>query len=227
MTVSDGNGHLNESVAPPVEVTITSVLVEGDSELRDIKPQAELPYRTLLPWMIGGILVLIAAGVIYLWRRKRQARIALAKVDNRLPHEVAFDELVRIAKLDLPRFERFKEHYTLVSDCVRVYMERTYQVPVLERTTSEIRESLKKSSVMPDVSQKFVHFLDDCDLVKFSKFKPDGESAYQILADARLIVEETKPILPDGEEDSETIENINPGANYSPGNPNTKAEVSV
>jgi hypothetical protein len=68
--------------------------------------------------------------------------------------------------LGLPESGHFKEHYTLVSDCIRVYMERTFQIPVLERTTSEIRSSLKGTAITPDVSRKFLFLLDESDLVK-------------------------------------------------------------
>ncbi len=55
--------------------------------------------------------------------------MALAAVDNRLPHEIALDDLTRIGQLGLPEQNRFKEHYTLVSDTIRIYIERTQGVP--------------------------------------------------------------------------------------------------
>jgi hypothetical protein len=228
VSMSDENGQLIEVVAPPVEVNIVSVLIEGDNELRDIKPQADLPYQNLLPWSIGGALVLALAVGFFVWQRRRRTNQALAAVDNRLPHEVALDELARIEKMDLPRFQRFKEHYTLISDTVRVYMERTYQIPVLERTTSEIRDSFKKTPVSGDISRRFIAFLDDCDLVKFSKFKPDKDSAYKIIADARQIVEDTKQVLPEAGEDSGTHQANTPSEpNFSTGQPNPKIEMSA
>jgi hypothetical protein len=195
ITVSDGVGELVEVTAPPIELTITSVLVEGDAELRDIKPQAELPFSNLLPWIASGVAVAaILGGASLLWRRRR-ARLALATVDNRPPHVVALDELARVEKLGLPESGRFKEHYTLVSDCIRTYVERTYSIPVLERTTYEVQESLKTVDFRPDVARLFISFLDESDLVKFSKFRPDVLSAYQLLAGGRQIVEMTQPIL--------------------------------
>ena len=54
ITVVDGSGGLGEVIAPPAPIVVTSVLVEGDTNLRDIKPQAELPYSNPLPWIVGG-----------------------------------------------------------------------------------------------------------------------------------------------------------------------------
>ena len=147
LNVTDGAGQLRELTVAPAAVTIGSVLVEGDTELRDIKPQAEMPFLNLLPWIAGGILLAaLAAGAYLLWKR-RQAQLALAAIDNRLPHEVAFDELERIGRLGLPEQGRFKEHYSLVSDTIRLYIERTYHVPMLERTTGEIRINLQQTTI--------------------------------------------------------------------------------
>ena len=203
ITVSDESGQLSYVSAEPVQVTIASVLVEGDAELRDIKPQAALPNVNYLPWMIGiGVLVLAFTGT-FLWYRHRRAQLALAAVDNRLPHEVALDELDRVEGLDLPKSGRFKEHYTLVSDCIRVYMEKTFDFPVLERTTGEIKANLKRTPLSNEVANEFITFLDESDLVKFSKFRPDLENARQLLQSGRHIVEATKPVVIESEGDDQ------------------------
>ena len=44
---------IDEAVNTIASNRIGAVLVEGDSQLRDIKPQAELPYLNLLPWIIA------------------------------------------------------------------------------------------------------------------------------------------------------------------------------
>ncbi len=54
VSVTDGTGQLSEVTAAPVPVILTSVLVEGDSELRDIKPQAEMPFSIYCPGSPGG-----------------------------------------------------------------------------------------------------------------------------------------------------------------------------
>jgi hypothetical protein len=194
VTVTDGAGQLIETTAAPVPVTIMSVLVEGDTELRDIKPQAELPFMNLLPWLAGGLLLALAAGGGYLLWQRRQARLALAAIDNRLPHEVALDELNRIARLGLPEQKLFKEHYSMVSDTVRVYLERIYDVPMMERTTGEITTELQHTTLDRGTQRRVITFLDESDLVKFSDFVPSEAEAYELIAQGRMIVEATKPL---------------------------------
>lgn len=227
ITVSDGFGQLSEITAEPISVTITSVLVEGDTDLRDIKPQAALPFVNYLPWIIGmGVLALGLTGAFF-WYRRRRAQLALAAVDNRLPHEVALDELDRVETLELPKSGRFKEHYTLVSDCIRVYMEKTYHFPVIERTTGEIKANLKRTPVSNEVANEFITLLDESDLVKFSKFKPDVESAQHLLQHGRLIVERTKPVVIEAEnEDQLPINKIPSDPVFGENGRNKQAEVT-
>jgi len=217
LTVADGAGQLIEVLVPTASVTIASVLIEGDTELRDIKPQAELPFTNLLPWLVAGGLIVVSVILIVIWRRRRQQK-ALVEVDNRMPHEVALDELAAIRALSLPDQGRFKKHYTLVSETVRTYVGKTYRFPVLERTTAEIHTSLRKTAVPPTVAREFLSLLEESDLVKFSKFKPSASDAYQTLALAFTIVEETKPVFVEPDPPSkngkhnleETKPNLNP-----------------
>jgi len=190
VSITDGAGNLTEAFAAPTPVEITSVLVEGDTELRDIKPQADMPLPSNWLAILGGIIAALAlVAAAFLWLRNRRQAI----VDNRLPHERAFDELDRIAALNLPEQGQFKEHYTLVSDCIRQYMETTVHVPVMERTTSEIRQSFKQANISAKITHQFVQFLDESDFIKFSTYTPDVASAQTLLALGHDIVEMTMP----------------------------------
>ncbi len=184
LSVTDGAGQLVDVFAPPVDVAISSVLVEGDTELRDIKPQAELPGGTLLPWLIGGGLAL-AAGALFLWWRRRPEPVT---VDNRLPGQLALDHLAAIEAQNLPQAGHYQTYYTQVADTVRTYLAAVYAIPVLERTTGEIRDDLAQAGVSGTLRAQIVNFLQDSDLVKFANFTPDIESAAELLSDARQIV---------------------------------------
>jgi len=195
ITVATSDGQLVDVIVDPIPVSITSILVEGDEALRDIKPQAELPYLTILPWAITAVvLALVAIVVIWLVRRRRTAAAA-PWIDPRLPHEVALERLDRIENLGLPNEGRYKEHYTMLSDCVRIYVERAFHIPVMERTTSEIQKDIKRTTITSAISRQFLSLLDESDLVKFSEFTPDVISARQALQLGRLIVVETTPMV--------------------------------
>ena len=195
--LSDTEGNLSEVSTAPISITIASVLVEGDSTLRDIKPQAALPYTNFLPWAaLGGLLLVAFLGVSFFYRRQRRNGHG-GSIDTRLPHEVALDELDRIEKLDLPKTNAYKRHYTLISDCVRTYIENRYQVGTAERTTGEIFEDLKTVDMSQENVRNLVSILAECDLVKFSKFQPDAMSAHLIIVESHEIIVETTPVEPD------------------------------
>ena len=188
VTVTDGAGSLQTVTAAPATVALASVLQPGDSDLRDIKGQASLPLPAIWPWVVLALVVGALAGLAVVWWRRRE----VAAVDNRLPHEKALDALAGIEAMRLPEQGRFKEHYTLVSDTVRIYIERRFGVPALERTTGEIRTDLRSTNMSEDVKAQLVLFLQESDLIKFSTYRPDVESAAYLLATARFIVEATR-----------------------------------
>lgn len=186
-TVTDGAGNLYEFTTQPVGVTIKSVLAEGDTELRDIKPQAEIPTATWLYLLAGGLLLAaVGGGLFWLARRRKPVPVA---VDNRTPYERALDDLAQAESLNLPAEGRFNEHYTLVSEGVRRFMGATYHIPVLERTTAEIQGDLQAAAVEPTIRRQFISFLQESDLVKFANFRPTTADATALVAQGRSIVE--------------------------------------
>ena len=200
LNISDGAGNLIAVETPTTAISVASVLNEADTELRDIKPQAELPYMNILPWIIAVAAVgLIGAAGFMIWRR-RQKRTAFSQIDNRLPHEIILDELNRVQGLRLPDEGRFKEHYTLISDMMRVYAERIFKVPMLERTTSEVQIGLKTIQIDADLANTFIDILDESDMVKFAKVTPDRDSAYMLIEKSRRFVQGTKPKLAEEDE---------------------------
>jgi hypothetical protein len=190
VAVTDGGGNLARVTFEPATITIASVLAPGGADLRDIKPQAGL--RTVPVALIASAALLAAVAVLatLLWRRSRQPQPV---IDRRLPHQRALDELAAIEAMALPAEGRYKEHYTLVSYTVRTYVEQRYGVPALEHTTTEIRRDLRATDMPPAITALFVVFLQESDLIKFSTFTPDQESAQELLHQGRTIVEATAP----------------------------------
>jgi hypothetical protein len=200
----DGQGQTQDLEADSIRITVTSVLagtkgVTSTLDIRHLKPQAELPRDwSWLLWAGLAGLVLALAILALLWfltRRKKRVRTAAsaAVVDLRLPEEIAYEELERIAGLKLVEQGHFKEHYTLTAGCLRRYAEGIYGIPAMDRTTEEFHAALRQARVDGQQVGLFKDFLDESDLVKFAKYVPSVEEAQEALPCARHIVDMTKP----------------------------------
>jgi hypothetical protein len=195
LTISDDSGQMTEVTAPALSLTVNPLRVEEDTSLRDIRPQADMAIPSMLPSILTGLVVatVVAGSGWWLYQRWRAKRGLAPLIDNRPPYQVAYDELDRIAGLNLPGQNRFKEHYTLATDCLRTYLEQQFQLHAFDRTTAELRVELKQSTMAPDHMRRLIDLFGDSDLVKFAKLTPEIEEARQLIDEARGLVTLTKP----------------------------------
>jgi hypothetical protein len=135
----------------------------------------------------------ITGGAGWLYSRRRRHRV-MAVVDHRLPYQVAYDELARIQGLHLPGKGHFKEYYTLVTDCLRNYLERQFQVPASERTTTELKAVLRHSGLSPEQIRQLIDLFIEGDLVKFAKVTPELEEAEAFIEQGRKLIDLTRPL---------------------------------
>jgi hypothetical protein len=193
------DGAVQEVAATPIVISVQSVLSEDDLEKRDLKPQASLPRPPLWPWVVAGIVAasLVALGIRKLvrWRRSRcgPGDVATLPVDDRFPEEIAYEELARIEALGLPARRQFKRHYTLVTDCVRVYTEGIYEVPAMDRTTGEVLLGVRGAGLDGSGARLLRTLLEEADLVKFAKLVPSIDSARSAVGQVRRFVDITRP----------------------------------
>jgi hypothetical protein len=195
LTISDGAGQVFEVAVPSVPLTVVPTLAEEDNDLRDIKPQAGMTVPATWPWITGGVLLALglAVGGWWAYRRWRGEPFLAPIADNRPPWQVAYDELARIEGLGLLEQGHFKRHYTLVTDCLRTYLECQFGLRAFDRTTSELKAVLRQSDMAPEAARRFLGLFDESDLVKFAKFTPDLNVARDLTDRTRRLVDDTRP----------------------------------
>ena len=115
------------------------------------------------------------------------------KEDTRFPEEIAYACLNQIAKMDLPGVGALKQHYSMVTGCVRAYLEGIYGFPAMDMTTTELRSALRKCKVDAEALSLLWEVIEQADMVKFAKLRPDAGSAWGIVNLARHFVDVTKP----------------------------------
>lgn len=181
---------------------LTQILMQGalDAQsLRDIKPPMEVS-QSLLPYLIGGV-VIFGVVVILAWyyiRKQRQVQPAPAtEVDDvPLAHEVAYQKLAAIEAADWLALGDMETYHTQVAYVLREYIRARYRIPALELTTTALFHAMLKAQIDAPYVERVQQLLANCDKVKFATYQPELTEASGRVADARWIVDETKPSVP-------------------------------
>lgn len=214
ISVRSPDGSIEQVFPFPVELTVSPTLGGTDELLKDIRDPADLSTPLLEQPAARTSLALIGLGALcavgYLLYRRFRGRAgpsgreesSLPVIDTRTPWEIAIEEIDRIERLDLPEEGRFKEHYTLVADVMRMYVQAMYlgdmsPLDALDMTTDEIGAALRRSSLDHEAVGLAVALLQEADLVKFAAFRPPVSQAYEASGQARYIVEVTMPSFGD------------------------------
>lgn len=178
-------GDTGSLASRPVPVVVRSVLGEGETDIRDVKPPVEMPAR--IPawvWALAGLLALAAAALIwYLRRRKRRPAVPPPPAPADWPAEVE-----KIVRMGLVEKGAFKRYYTLLSEVARRYLEDRLEVEAMERTTFEVVRDLQATGLGEPEVGDLASFLAEADLVKFARFRPPKPAALQAAETVRALM---------------------------------------
>lgn len=180
----------------PRYLPVTSLLTPEITDVQDLAPLATFP-RPLWPWVLLGLAVLLGAGLILAYLRRRQQApppvMAVPPEPERSPYEVAIDRLHRLEAANLEPFDAAKPFYVELSDVLRTYLEHRLRVPALERTTRELLQELRRaphaSTVPPEAIRRIRSTLELADLVKFADAHPPADDGRRALGDVRTTLD--------------------------------------
>lgn len=167
-------------------------------QIFDIKGVQEPPF-VLSDYLLQILLFILVWGLVLLiiWLILRK-KYGLFKGENKAdlpllpPHVVAIMELDRLKSEKIWKSGKNKEYYTELSDILRKYIERRFQVNALEMTTDEILVLFKRDKATQSVYQNLRQILQLSDLVKFAKILPlENENELSIM-NSYLFVNQTK-----------------------------------
>ena len=193
------------NIVQPFEVDTTLAI----TDIKDIE-KAPIWWWGIFRWVLLAIvLLLLAVGGWYLWRWYQK---------NRKPEEEPIDpELLRPAdeaaleKLDEIKAQKIwkdgkvKEYQTELTDVVREYISRRFDVQSTEKTSDETLRAMKPL-IEKDLFSKLSKMLQLADLVKFAKWHTTPDENEMALTTAYEFVQETRPTpdpsLKGGEEET-------------------------
>ena len=166
-------------------------------DIRDIRMPAPQPLLDFLTrhwhWILAaGLLLAVMVFVVLLLLRKSQRpgaksllELTLAELEAARPQLLAGD------------VEGFSVR---ISEVIRHYVERRFQVHALSQTTREFLHSCLDvpESALAEHRQELEHFLKLCDLAKFARWSPSGTEMEALLGSARAFVQGTARQSPAG-----------------------------
>jgi hypothetical protein len=167
-------------------------------EIFDIKGVQKPPFvlgdylmETLLFLLIYGLVLLSIW--LYLRKKYRKSTAEDLTPESLLPpHVVAIMELDRLRSEKLWKLGKNKQYYTELSEILRKYIERRFQINALEMTSEEILILFKRDKTTQSVYQNLRQILQLSDLVKFAKIEPlESENELSIM-NSYLFVNQTK-----------------------------------
>jgi len=97
-----------------------------------------------------------------------------------------------LEKRDFISRGEYKKHFFRVSEIIKNYMGRRFDIDANESTTSELLDRLKNQKVSHKILDETKSLFDRLDIIKFTnRIPPDGEGL-RVVVEAQLIVQATK-----------------------------------
>lgn len=194
-------GEVATLATRPIPVELVTSLSPDVTDIHDIKDPLELnlPRDPSLLWWL--LLALAAAALAYLIYRKLRKDAEPATVPAWAPPPPPPDveaeaALRRLAEKKLVERGEIAAFYTELSEIVRRYSGRRFEVPYLERTSREVLFDLAPKRIPADATADLRAILESSDLVKFAKLMPEASEAQESFARALSWLEKTRPRAP-------------------------------
>ena len=193
------------NIVQPFEVDTTLAI----TDIKDIE-KAPIWWWGIIRWvllLIGAFLLIDLAFWFWRWWEKNhQPEAAPVNPDLLRPaDEVALEKLDEIKAQKIWKDGKVKEYQTELTDVVREYIGRRFEVHSTEKTSDETLHEMKPL-IEKDLYTRLSKMLQLADLVKFAKWHTTPDENEQALTTAYDFVNETKLVNDENGENSEKEE---------------------
>lgn len=182
----DAEGKQRKTRSDAMEVTVQSVITD------EVEPvlSAPGPYQTLRSrnlWLMGstiaGICLALLVGLWLLWRRLQRPALEEAPPPPERPAwEIALAQIAALREDRELMEQRPIEFHQRLSEILREWIERRFDVGAPEMTSAEILDELRPRRLhLGQWIDEIREILADTDLVKFAKFSPPLEGSVRLL----------------------------------------------
>ena len=156
---------------------VTNIQIDtANFVMHPIKGQKGYPltFKEVLPWILLALFVAALAYLLYRYiKYRRENRDFFGKpIVKDPPHIVALRALDKLHNEKLWQNGKEKLFYTGITDTLREYIENRYGVNAMEKTSSEIMQSIADKQIDQKNYNELDELLKTADLVKFAKYVP-------------------------------------------------------
>jgi hypothetical protein len=175
------------------------------ADIKDVlKPRLSLMYilKKALPWIAAvWLIAAIVLLIIYLVKRRKN-KVEKIAAFSEPPYVIALQKLEAIRQEKAWTRGRYKEYHTAITDVLREYIEKIYELPAMEMTSDEIITHLSFiKSEQATAYASLRQLLQLADLVKFARWVPLPEENENSLSGAVMFVNQTKTVEEKKEDD--------------------------
>jgi hypothetical protein len=177
----------------PVPMRLILVFSPDTASIKDLKPQQSVG-KPSLAWL-WIVLALTAGAAAFLLIRKylpKQGKVLRAP-PPKPPYDEAMEALATLEAKQYIAKGMIREYAFELSEIVKRYLERRFDVHAAEFTTEEMLDWIKLSPLDPDCRKSVEWFFSTTDPVKFAKWLPDNDTVNRFGPGMRSFIEKTRP----------------------------------
>ena len=193
----------------PVTITIRTLPVNAQEDIRDVKDPLKLPLNWLLISAIAVIVLLLLGLLYYLYKRYKNKKALKENILPEIkipPYEIALAHLHELEEKKLWQNGFVKQYHSEVTEIVRQYFEERFNFRALEMTSAEILGVLSYMEEGKIIVQTSDNFFSNADLVKFAKFEPMPKVNDAMMNQAYEIVNQTIPAPPQNVSEDKNVQ---------------------
>jgi hypothetical protein len=197
--VVQNNGGITDSAfSSSLWVDVNTIEVDTTKAFKPIKAVRGVAWSFWDYWLyfaIGISVLLIGIGLFVYFRSKPKKVVVKPAAPAVPPYDTALQQLQSLRAEKVWQQGNVKEYYTRITDILRVYFEKQFNIPALEQTSEELLQHIKPVTILNQQRDKLSSLLTVADLAKFAKLHPSPDEHESAMQQAIEIVEWTKPAV--------------------------------
>lgn len=171
---------------------VRTIAVDTTKAFKDIRPVFDPPFdwRELIPYLIGLVVMGVIVFLVVRYLRKRKPNTDQPEIEApSIPaHLLALQELEELEKAKLWQQGAYKQYHIRLTEIIRNYIDRRFNIASMEFTTDETLNALRNIQLPSERLRPLEMLLRIADMVKFAKAIPVGPENEASLSAARQFI---------------------------------------